>query len=390
MQLNMINNPDNLYRIAIVVVGYNRLKSLQRLLGSLAIAKYPDISIPLVICIDASGNEVLYDYVNSYEWKYGEKYVIIQGERQGLKKHIYKCADLTAYFKAIILLEDDLYVSPHFYSYVLQVLEKYGDDSRIAEISLYKNERNGYVGLPFENIQNGSDVFLMQDVSTWGECWTKQMWQQFKAWDETHTEEDIQSVDMPEAIKRWDRAWSKSYNAYVVDQNKYVLYPNVSLTTNFSDAGEHGGDNHSMVQVNLLQADFDYRLPAFEELVKYDIYFNNIEIFEWLELDKDICVLDLYGFHIPTKHHKYLLSTRQLPLEIVRSYALNMRPIELNVQNNIEGTGIYLYKLDGNAYGIGIPPTNLVAYYLRSFNIHGLVNHCLKQYGKMIRKKMHI
>ena len=123
---------SNKSKVAIVCVGYNRIKSMKRLLGALRSAKYPSNDVPLVISVDCSGDTELYNYVKDFEWPYGQKYVNIQEERLGLKNHIYQCGDLTEYFKAIILLEDDLFVSPYFYSYVLKTLEKYGDDNRIA------------------------------------------------------------------------------------------------------------------------------------------------------------------------------------------------------------------------------------------------------------------
>ena len=110
-----INIPENKEKIAIVAVGYNRKKSLERLLSSLEVAYYQHEDIPLVISIDASGDEEVYALAREYNWTHGEKYVNIQQERLGLKNHIYQCGDLTKYFKAIILLEDDLYVSPYFY-----------------------------------------------------------------------------------------------------------------------------------------------------------------------------------------------------------------------------------------------------------------------------------
>lgn len=376
-------------KIAIVCVGYNRIKSIERLLTSLLNSKYPNFDIPLVISIDCSGDEELYSYVQQFKWPFGKKYVNIQQERLGLKEHIYKCGDLTSLFKAIILLEDDLYVSPYFYSYVINTLEKYESDERIAQISLYKNERNGYVGLPFSNIQNGFDVFLMQDVSTWGQCWTKSMWDAFKKWRDTHSEEYIQTIDFPDTIKGWTRAWSKYYNAYVVDCKKYVLYPNIPLTTNFSDAGEHGGDNHSVVQVNLLQEDFKYRLCDFEGLVKYDIYFNNEDLYKWLGISrKDLC-LDIYGFH--NNNSRYILSTKILPYRIIKSFALNMRPIELNVKYNIEGSGLFLYdsfvmvdsKKEKNEYH-----SDVVPYFLEGFNIKLLLKYLLRYYSHAFIRKI--
>lgn len=380
------NNQKN---VAIVVVGYKRITSISRLLKSLLLAEYPtNKEIPLILSIDCSGNKALYDYVNNFAWPYGEKSVNIQTNRLGLKKHIYQCGDLTKFFKAIIILEDDIVVSPVFYSYVLQVVDKYADDARIAEISLYKNERNGYIGLPFVNEQNGSDVFLMQDVSTWGQCWTESMWNAFKKWRDCHSEDYVQNIDMPQVIKNWERAWSKYYNAYVVDTHKYILYPNMSLTTNFNDSGEHGGSNNSIVQVNLLQQSFSYRLLNFENLVKYDIYFNNEKIYDWLEIDKENLCLDIYGFGLVT-NKQYLLTTKEMPYKLINSFALNMRPFELNIKYKVEGNSILLYDtsikktLSKSRYS-----KDLVSYFLQGFNLRLLIYYVMKYIKNTIIKKI--
>lgn len=388
MGFDVLNTEANKDKIAVVVVGYNRLKSITRLLNSLIAADYCGLNVPLIISIDCSGDEELYKYVNDFKWVHGQKYVNIQKERLGLLKHIYQCGDLSKYFKAIILLEDDLVVSPVFYSYALQTVNYYKNDSSIAEISLYKNETNGYVGLPFVNEQNGYDVFLMQDVSTWGECWTPEMWESFVEWRDCHTEEDVLNIDMTDIIKSWTRAWSKYYNAYVVATHKYVLYPNIAVTTNFSDAGEHGGDNNSLVQVNLQQKDFQYRFAPSDKLVKYDIYFNNESLYEWLGFSvEDVC-LDLYNFHPNTyKKSRYILSTRKLGYKIVKTYALHMRPWELNVKHNISGTGITLYDTTVKAR-VGGEEVNeeVIPYYLQGMNMRLIAKHVLKKISKKIFK----
>lgn len=387
-----LSNKSNEDKIAIVCVGYNRIKSIKRLLGSLLAAQYPSKDIPLIISIDCSGNTELYNYVEDFEWPHGEKHVLIQETRLGLINHIFKCGDLTRYFKGIVLLEDDIYVSPFFYNYVVNSLEKYGNDSRIAQISLYTNETNGYVGLPLCHIMNNNDTFLMQDVSTWGECWNYKMWSSFKIWMESHNDEYIQQLDMPIIIKKWSKAWSKYYNAYVVDTCKYVLYPNISVTTNFSDAGVHGGDNNSLVQVNLLDGPMNYRFNSFEDLVKYDIYYNNISIYDWLGLDESEVNLDLYGFHPNDKSKRYILSTKTLPYSIVKSFALNMRPIELNIKYNIIGKGIYLYDTMGSCdhkYPSKYP-LDIIEYYLQGFSYKMLLQSTISYYWSRIKARIRI
>lgn len=375
--------------IAIVCVGYNRIKSMSRLLNSLLAAKYPEYDIPLVISIDCSGDEELYNYVHTFDWPFGPKYVKIQKKRLGLKNHIFACGDLTDYFKAIVLLEDDIYVSPYFFHYVEETVEKYGSDDRIAQISLYTNETNGYVGLPLDFVKDGNDTFLMQDVSTWGECWTKEMWQSFKSWMKDHDEEYIKKIDMPIAIKRWTKAWSKYYNAYVVDTCKYVVYPYISLTTNFSDAGVHGGDNNSLVQVNLLNGPKDYNLMPYEEMSKYDIYYNNIGLYQWLNLSPAEVTLDIYGFHSENNGRPYILSTKKLPLQVVKSFALNMRPIELNVQYGISGNGIYLYEYRNQKFKYKRSyPLEVIEYYLKGFSHTQLIQATIAYYWIRIKSRI--
>lgn len=163
---NIKISPDlNKSKIAIVCIGYNRLDSMNCLLQSLLEAKYPfSKDIPLIISIDCSNNQQLYEYVQGFDWPYGEKFVNIESSRLGLKNHIFKCAGYSRYFKAVIILEDDSFVSPYFYNYVDNVLSSYIDENDVAGISLYANNNNEYVNIPFMPLNSGSDVYLLQDV----------------------------------------------------------------------------------------------------------------------------------------------------------------------------------------------------------------------------------
>lgn len=118
----MLQIPDcEINHNAIVVVGYNRIVSIKRLLKSLQEAYYASIAVPLVVSIDKSDCTELYDFVENFEWTHGNKYVIIQEKKRGLKEHIYRCGDLSKFFKSVTILEDDLYVSPFFYDYIERI-----------------------------------------------------------------------------------------------------------------------------------------------------------------------------------------------------------------------------------------------------------------------------
>lgn len=384
-----INTVENKQRVAVVAVGYNRYKSLKRLLDSVESASYPVENVPLVISIDCSGDESVYELARDFKWSHGEKYVNIEREgRLGLVKHIYQCAELTKVFRAIILLEDDLFVSPFFYSYVLQALDKYGDCPVVAQIALYHNETNGFVGHPYPKVNDGSDVFLAQSTCSWGQCWNEKMWEAFCEWrDHVCTDELINEQDMPARIKEWTRAWSRYFNAYILHQNKYVLYPQVSLTTNFSDAGEHGGDNNNVVQVNLQQGDFLYRMPDMDAIQRYDSFGNNVDLYRWLSLSPDEICLDVFGFH-ERRNQRFILSTRLLPYRVSKSFALNMRPIELNVKYNVSGKGLYVYDTLEKGNGNGDYSTYLEDYYFQRLNSRLIFRYISRNIINRIRRKI--
>lgn len=387
--LTNINIEENKQRVAVVAVGYNRYKSLKRLLDSVESASYPVKDVPLVISIDGSGDESVYALARNFKWSHGEKYVNIEeGGRLGLVKHIYQCAGLTNVFRAVILLEDDLFVSPFFYSYVLQALDKYGDTLDVAQIALYHNETNGFVGHPHPKVNDGFEVFLAQSTCSWGQCWNEKMWKAFCEWrDHVCTDELISEQDMPARIKGWKRAWSRYFNAYLLHQNKYVLYPQVSLTTNFSDAGEHGDDNNNVVQVNLQQGDILYRMPDIEYIQRYDSFGNNEGLYRWLSMKPDDVCLDIFGIH-ERKNQRFILSTKQLPYKIVRTFALNMRPIELNVKYNIPGKGLYFYDTYESGKGNGDYSMYLGDYYFQRLNSELMLNYIRRNILSIIKGKI--
>ena len=154
--------------IAVIVVGYNRPGSLKRILQSLAKADYNYTDITLHISIDHSGNEEVVDIAKMFEWKYGEKKVMYHPERLGLRRHIISCGDLTEEYGAVMILEDDLYVSPDYYNYAMQALEKYGDCPQIAGISLNTRKELLESPYPFYPLHTGYDVYFQQFASSCG------------------------------------------------------------------------------------------------------------------------------------------------------------------------------------------------------------------------------
>ena len=388
-----IKDIENKNKLAIVVVGYNRLDSIKRILRSLENAIYP-CEAPLVISIDASGYQELYDYVNVFEWKHGTKYVIIKEKRMGLRNHILSCGDLTKYFRGVIILEDDVFVSPYFYNYSIECINKYDSEDRVSGISLYRPCMD--CDLPIDYVVDGNDTFAYQNVESWGECWTERMWKQFREWYNDTPDHNFSNIDMPERMKNWEKAWSKYYMAFQIETGRYFVYPSVSHTTCFSEAGEHGFAS-TIGQTILLSGEKKYDIKPFEALTKYDIYGTNHDIYEWMNMSEDELCVDFNGTNSNNKHCRYILSPYKYPYKVIREFALALRPIELNIKYGLSGKGLYLYDTENASYkNISKEYTTILAYYqIREFNIRSLYKYVysytkellLRKINSMLRKR---
>jgi len=381
-------NIGNKDKIAIVAVGYNRLKSMQRLFYSLNNAQYDHDDIPLVISIDCSGDTELYDYVKEFKWSHGTKYVNIQEQRLGLKNHILQCGDLTRFFRAVIILEDDIFVSEFFYRYVEQAVDFYYDEDRVGGISLYQNEVMG--NLPVIYMKDGSDTYLKQAPASWGECWTDKQWNRFREWYKCFKDEEFTILDIPEHIKQWAKAWSKYYYAFLKETNRYFVFPQVSHTTCFADAGENSSASSCLGQANLLMGKPEYQFNRFDDMVRYDSYDDNEAIYNWLRMTPDELCIDFRCNKVNIKKCRYLLTPAIKNFKVIRRFAMSMRPIELNIKYGIEGQDIFLYDtFDGNANAIEKAlPLTIAFYHLRSFNFGLLKNYVLSFYKDAIKRKM--
>lgn len=358
--------------IAIVAVGYNRPDSIEQLLQSLLRADYAGNQVDLIVSLDKGQRQhEIMDVAKKLIWPHGEKIIRTFPERQGLRAHIIQCGDLTEKYNAIVVLEDDLMVAPHFYSYVRQAIERYADDDLIAGISLYKHHTHPGVNRPFEPANNGYDVYIQQFAMSWGQCWTKGMWQKFRTWYNENEGKDLSEGNiLPSYISHWNKqSWLKYYMRYIVEKDKYFVYPYYSLATNASDVGEHCRIPNNDFQVSLQEGDLQYRFPTFEEAVKYDVFFERIGIEDKVCSDLEgKKLLDLYGDRMNYGDAVYLISTRSLPYKVVRTAQLRYRPIEMNAIMPAHGSGLFVYDLQTPAIA---PKTNkdiLTRYDVRSLH----------------------
>lgn len=333
--------------IAIITVGYNRPDSMQQLLNTVVNADYENDKVDLIISIDKGERQSeIIKVAENIKWSYGEKKIRAFSERQGLRNHIIQCGDMTEYYDAVVVLEDDLMVSKYYYTYVKQALAFYCNDCKIAGISLYKHQTHPGVYRPFEPVNNGYDVYMQQFAMSWGQCWSNTMWKKFKNWYLENEQKDLTEGNvLPQYIANWNKqSWLKYYMRYIVEKDKYFVYPYFSLSTNASDAGEHCRIPNNDFQVSLIQGKFNYRLPSFDDAIKYDVFFERIGLNVLSELEGRV-ILDLYGNRESFGNTDYVISTARRPFKVVKTIQLKYRPIEMNLEIPTEGEGIYVYDL---------------------------------------------
>ncbi|SDJ24587.1 hypothetical protein SAMN04487760_10471 [Lachnospiraceae bacterium G41] len=340
--------------IPIVVVAFNRAKSLQRLLNSLNNAIYENDNIPLIISIDKGENQDVLRVAEDFIWKYGEKKVVYQSENLKLRRHVLKCGDYSLEYGNVIVLEDDLLVSKYFYLYSIAALNFSREEDRIGGVSLYNHRFNVEAFEPFEYYEDEYDNWYFQFASSWGEAWTKEQWVAFKKWYDNNPQINDR-IEVPEYVRGWSNSsWLKYFISYLVETDKYFIFPKKSLTTNFGEAGTHVKNNNTDYQVPLQNGSVLYRFSKLDQSQAiYDSFFENIRIKnKFVEYGFDVTV-DLYGKKpIELVTTRYLLTRRILSKKVIKSYGCCMRPHEDNIIYDISGNDFFLYDL----YELGKKP----------------------------------
>lgn len=340
---------------AIVAVGYNRPEGMKRLLNSIGQAKYDSTDIALIVSIDESNkSDEVEKVAREFYWSYGEKIIRRFPERQGLRRHIVQCGDLSEKYGGVIILEDDLIVAEDYYMFVCRAHEKYSACNEVCGVSLYSYGCNVFTHYPFSATPSISDVYLGQMVVTWGQSWTKEQWGLFKQWYLDH-EDKLPNLNpiIPRDISGWTRSWGRYFATYMSENNLSYVYPKIARSTCFSDFGEHNKTSIPLtfVQVPLMHGiPTEYCMDDVQFLERFDSFYERI-------IDEQVVVSGIQGNHIcvdinnmktSAEGKKYILSNEKLPFEKIASFGLTLKPIILNVIENIPGDQIFLYRINSN------------------------------------------
>lgn len=382
--------------LAIVVIGFDRPHSLSRLLHSLNGVAFDGNRVPLIVSVDHSGDDAVVRVAQDFDWRHGHKVVRTFSERLGLKQHVLRCGDLTDEHEHLIVLEDDLYVSPNLYRFAVQAANHYRDDERIAGIGLYSHLWNVGCHRPFLPVDDPYDAYLMQFACSWGQVWTRGKWRAFAAWYRQHGADCQPAPTVPEHVAAWsDRSWLKHHIRYCIETQRFFVYPRVALTTNFSDRGQHSGGEENGYQVPLQESylkEYRFPVPGASPAV-YDAFFESLALGQSLSVPGQNLCVDLYGTKRNRERSRYWLTLEPAPFVALRSFDLAFRPHEANVLRGLSGGRIFLYdtsmpgSVPANAEGLVFEDA-IVKYDVRNVSYKSLLRYSLRHLVRRLKAKM--
>jgi len=243
----------------VIVLTFNRSSSLQRLLTSLEEAVYNGSNVDLDIFIDKPKDgtpldeETLRVGVES-TWSHGEKTVLARKVHAGLvAQWIDTWQPRAGMNDHVMLLEDDLEVSPWYFIWWRNAQRRYGHRPDIAGCTLQRGTlraRQTTLKTPL-NVSETYETFLYPLVGSWGYAPRRESWMQFREWYHKNGTnpsfhpyvEGLKPTEWYKSQEAKGTMWTMHY-IWFCDKNKlFVVYANLknkwTLCSNWREAGLH-------------------------------------------------------------------------------------------------------------------------------------------------------
>ncbi|XDD41526.1 methyltransferase, TIGR04325 family [Leptospira sp. WS60.C2] len=258
----------------IVIFVYNRPEHTKRVVDSLLSNKEASQS-DLIIYSDAPKNKEHLENVvkvRSYlkEISGFQSIQIVEREMNfGLAKSIINgVTEVVSKYGTVIVLEDDILVSPYFLQFMNKGLETYQKEEKVASIHSYN--------FPM-NTADLEDTYFIRGADCWGWATWQRAWKFFepdgkKLRDELLKNNLVRDFDyehtfpffqmLQNQIDGKNNSWAIRWHASIFLQNKLTLYPRESLVLNIGldNSGTHCDDNdHWSKEFSYMK---DHELPS--------------------------------------------------------------------------------------------------------------------------------
>jgi hypothetical protein len=277
---------DDFKNAPIALFTFKRPSHTRRTLESLS--RNPQFTAsPLYIYCDGARHDEDVEQVEATrklvrDWPHPNKNIVERDENWGLANSVVEgVTQLCEQFGRVIVIEDDLVVSPFFLNYLNAALERYEDEPKVMQIS-------GYMFPIKSEIERNS--ILLPVTSTWG--WAT--WN--RAWKNFGVSESVISNLLADAERRYafdldgsypyvkrltqqlngkSDSWGIRWYLSVFCQDGLVVYPPNTLVQNI---GHDGSGTHCKVELDQESIEFSPHIndAAFPE----KIYTNERELSE--------------------------------------------------------------------------------------------------------------
>lgn len=207
--------------LRIIVLTQKRAFSLARLLKSLADAKYEQDRVDVDIWVDWIDDVLIrsgiMDTLKAFKWKFGRLNVHYRESTAGLRRQWFETWNLSIpgglisnTRERVIILEDDVEVSPFFWTWLKEGYKQYSNREDIAGFSLQRLN----LCAKFCREQNGGPVpdninFLHPLVGSWGYSPTLRHWLNFTKWVRTYQRHESQHKPYVQGTQ--PTAWYKDF-----------------------------------------------------------------------------------------------------------------------------------------------------------------------------------
>ena len=276
----------------IIILTMDRHENLRHLLQSLNSAHYNGAVFNLEILVDLSMHSASVQRIaNTFDFKHGSKSVRLAERQRGLAASWYEAWEPDDRSQRAVILEDDIVLSPHWYAWLHQAWDKYGDVACLAGISLQRQTLIPLIPSKQMEIVNGHEPFLFPLVGSIGFSPNAKVWKEFLKWiKELPRGYD---VSVPELVTSawWNKLdkkhmWTQHFIYFCLQRNLYTMYVNmpgnVTLAQHLRAKGAHFSKD--------LGPDFAImrRKPKFifpDKLIKYD-WSGKVQRAKYLSFDE--------------------------------------------------------------------------------------------------------
>ncbi|KAG0346275.1 hypothetical protein BG004_002028 [Podila humilis] len=311
LSINALEN-WNTPQVKLVVITNNRPGSCIRLLRSLTHAYYLNDKVSLTLNMDAEADRVTIQLAGSFQWGFGEKFMRHRVRRGGLMLAVVESWYPQGNHEYAVLLEDDVEVSPLFYTWIkYNILRyRYSPDNHLYQrmfgVSMYSqkfvethlagrapfNPEDIFIETPEYELRT---PFLLQLPCSWGAVYFPEHWREFHEYvadrllDIEWNKTSLQSVQIPNSrTNRWSNSWKKLFIEMIYMRGYVMLYPNffnfTSFSTNHLEWGTHTKQQRNSAGTFLVPLMTDSerllddlpnrRLPDWDALPVLDLWAN--------------------------------------------------------------------------------------------------------------------